>query len=277
LQIFNFSTTANTVFLNGKQIHPKPAPPPDILAHQVTAYAAMTAIDYDLSYSNYHPSRPLYPLSHIGYVVNVSSQAHPPGSRDSSLVTLDFRTIQVGSRMLDCLDSVELSLFQAAKGGPLAVKGARFKQNEESYLPDTGSTDNTYNMYDSFGRYSGKPTITASGFRKCHHFEPEVVRQSYGYGGCLERSRPRRPRRRAWSPTAIELFGIILAGFVGGVTIALLVVYFRVGLKKGVLRTGSAIRLCSVSVWRRLQFGKTGAIRLPTSTKDSAEGEQPRN
>src|SRR5207247_328063 len=121
-QVFNFSTTSDTVLVNGEQIHPERTPPPEILAHQVTQYSLLYDVNDDLSYSNLHPNVPFYPLSRVGYVVNVSSRTHPPGSGDSSLVTVNFRTIQVGSKVLDCLDTVELFLLQATRGGPLVVK-----------------------------------------------------------------------------------------------------------------------------------------------------------
>jgi hypothetical protein len=69
------------------------------------------------------------------------------------------------------------------------------------------------------------------------------------------------------------VIAIILGSFLGGVIIALLVAYFRVGLKKGALRIGSAIRVGSVGVWEALRGGRRGAIRLPTSAKGEVERE----
>jgi len=294
--VFNFSTVSDTVLLNGKQIHPQPTHPPEIIASQVSLLTPMYDINYDLSYSSSPGNIPLYPFSRIGYVVNASSQAHPHGSRDSSLVQVNFRPIQVGSRIVDCLDSLELSLFQMTRRGDLAVKGVRFIQNEQSYLPYTDSRKNDPHyphddyyqddfyygehfggyLHDVGSSYSGsghvrntvKASVTASGFRKCHHAEPRAPDPD-----CLKR-RSYYQSRCQQSPTTAELIGIILACFVGGVVTTSLVVYFRVILRKWALRGGSVIRCCSASVWRRLRHGRRGAIQLPTSIKENGVRDQ---
>jgi len=275
--MFNFSTASDNVLLNGKQIHPQPAHPPEIIASQVSREIDFYDINYDLSYSSSRENVPLYPLSRVGYVVNASSQAHPNGSTDSSLVRVNFRPIQVGGRILDCLDSLELSLFQMTRGGDLAVKGVRFIQNEQSYLPYTdgrnGDLHYPHNDYYQGGyRYDYNPgegitDVTASGFRKCHHAEPRTPRRDCS--GC-----PRYyPSPRRQSPTTAEVIGIILGCFAGGVVTTSLVVYFQVILRRWTLTGGSVIRCCSVSVWRRLRHGRSGVIRLPTSAKENGVRE----
>ena len=175
------------------------------------------------------------------------------------------------------MDCIELSLFRVT-GGALAVKGPRFKQNEESYLPDIdGSADDRdFNGYDyddyddDYGycrhgahcRKKPKDTVTASRFRKCRHFERKLYEPDYF------------TRREiclcGWTPTPIEIFGIVLASFAGGVVATSLVVYFQAGLKKWALKTGIANKCCWVSVWRRLLHGRTGAIQLPIGSKNNA-------
>jgi hypothetical protein len=251
------------VLLNGKQIHPQTTPLPEIFVHQVPAYHELREFDYDLS-NSYNYDLPFYPLSHLGYVVNVGSQAHPPGSSDASLVTLNFRIIQVGAKVVDCLDSIELSLLQTTRHGAFMVKGARFQQNEESYLPDTDDSSNY--------RYPSDAVVTDSGFRKCHPSPVELSQQDR-FDPYLELYYYNPPCLCPRSFTHVELVGVILGAFLGGVVTTLLGVYFRVGLKKGTVKAGSAIYFCSLGVWGRLRRGRSGAIRLPTSAKGDVERE----